>query len=198
MPSIKMQTGHLRQRPSMKSPPASIDHPKWTNSDTPGQVGVKLLRETTNPSSFWNSKFLSFVQQYYCECCTIQQKHPEFNYVPEHLRRPHKKPYWLKTKLNDLWAPTIRGEDTQGEKAYMAYINKIYSMCRLINDDPKSFSTEVIPTVSRKGQINKDKTITNSESVCMFYGMNLFYAKPIVHLILWRAERMSRYFSECL
>ena len=190
----------LPRRPTMKAPPASIDHSKWTNSDTPGQVGVKLLRETTNPSPFWNSKFLSFVQQFYRECFTIQQKHPEFNYVPEHLRRPHEKPCWLKTKFNDLWEPTIRGEDTQGEKAkaYMAYIKKIYSMCCLINDDPKSCSTEDILTVSRNGQIGMDKTITNAESVCMYYGMEPSDAKPIVHFILWRMERMSKLFSECL
>ena len=189
----------LPRRPTMKAPPASIDHSKWTNSDTTGQFGVMLLKGTTNPSPFWNSKFLSFVQQYYRECCTIQQKHPDFDYVPEHLRRPHEKPCCLKTKFNDLWEPTIRGEDAQGEKAYMAYIKKIYSMCCPINDDdPKNFSTEVIPTVSRNGQIDMDKTIINAESVCTYYGMDPSYANPIVHFILWRVERMSRLFSKCL
>ena len=115
MPSIKMQTGHLC-RPTMKAPPASIDHSKWTDSDTPSQVGVMLLKENRNPSPFWNSKFLSFVQEYYRECCTIQQKYPDFDNVPEHLRRPREKPCWLKTKFNDLWEPTIRGEDAQEKR----------------------------------------------------------------------------------
>ena len=74
-------------------------------------------------------------------------------------------------------------------------IKKIYGMCCLINNDPKSFSTEVIPTVSRIGQIDMDKTITNAESV---YGMEPSFAKPIVHFILWRVERTSRLFSEFL
>ena len=89
----------LPRRPTMKAPPASIDHSEWTNPDKPGQVGLKLLKETTNPSPFWNHKFLSYVQQYYRECRTIQQKHPEFNYVPEHMRRPHERPRRLKTKF---------------------------------------------------------------------------------------------------
>ena len=44
----------LPRRPTMKAPPASIDQSKWTNSDKPGQVGLKLLKETTNPSPSWN------------------------------------------------------------------------------------------------------------------------------------------------
>ena len=60
----------LPRRPT-KAPPASIHDSKWTNSN-------KLLKETMNPSPFWNHKFLSFVQQYYCECRAIQQKHPGF------------------------------------------------------------------------------------------------------------------------
>ena len=80
------------RRPTIKAPPASIDHSKWTNYDTPGQVGIMLLKEATNPSPFWNSKFLSFVQQYYHESCTIQQKHPDFDYVNHSFRgRPRRE-----------------------------------------------------------------------------------------------------------
>ena len=77
----------------------------------------------------------------------------------------------------------------------MAYTKKIYGMCRLINNDPKSFSIEDISAVFCNGQIDMDKTITNAESVCICYGMEPSFAKPIVHFILWRVERMSRLFS---
>ena len=140
----------------------------------------------------------SIVKQYYREFRTIQEKHPEFNCVPEHLQGPRDKPCWLKTKFNDLWGPTIRGEDTQGENAYMAYIKKIYGMCCLINDDPTSFSTDVTPMVTHNGQIDMEKTITNAESICINYSVDQSFAKPIVHFILWRVERVSRLFSECL
>ena len=119
----------LPRRPTMKAPPASLEQSKWVSPNKPEQMGIKLLRDTANPSPFWNHKLLSIVKQYYRECRTIQAKHPEFNYVPEHLRGPRDKPCWLKTKFNDLWEPTIRGEDTQGENAHMAYIKKIYGMC---------------------------------------------------------------------
>ena len=58
----------------------------------------------------------------------------------------------------------------------MAYIKKIYGMC---NDDPTSFSTDVIPMVTHNGQIDMDKTITNAESICVYYSMDQSYAKPI-------------------
>ena len=154
-------------------------------------MGIKLLRDTANPSPFWNQKFLSTVKHYYRECRAIQEKHPEFNHVPEHLRGPRDKPCWLKTKFNHLWEPTICGKTTQGQNAYMACIKKIY-------DYPTSFSTEVIPMVTRNGQIDMDKTITNAESICVYYSIDQSYAKPIVHFILWRVARMSRLFSECL
>ena len=80
----------LPRRPTMKAPPASLEQSKWVGPSKPEQIGIKLLRDTANPSPFWNHKFLSIVQQYYRERRTIQQKHPEFNYVPEHLRGPMK------------------------------------------------------------------------------------------------------------
>ena len=169
----------LPRRPTMKAPPASLEQTKWVSPNKPEQMGIKILRDTANPSPFWNHKFLSIVKQHYRECRTIQEKHPEFNYVPEHLRG----------KPNVTCGNLPFVENTQGENAYMAYIKKIYSMCCLINDDPTSFSTEAIPTVTRNGQIDMDKTITNDESICIYYSVDQSYAKPIAHFILWRVEQ---------
>ena len=177
---------------TMKAPPASLEQSKWVSSNKPEQTDMKLLKQTSHPSPFWNHKFLSIVKQYYHECHTIQQKHPEFDHVPAEAMLAENQ------IQQPVWEPTICGEDTQGENAYMAYIKKIYGMCCLINDDPKSFGTDVIPMVTRNGQIDMEKTITNAESICIYYSMDQSYAKPIVHFILWRVERMSRLFSECL
>ena len=187
----------LPRRPKMKAPPPSIDHSR-RNTTNQANNGIMLRRETTNPTPFWNNKFLTFVEQYYHERSTILEKHYDFEYVPEHLRQRHEKACWLRANFNDYWDPTIRGEDQQGETAYTQYIKKIYCFCCYINDDPEKFSTEVIPTVSQNGLIDMDKTITNVASLCRHFGMEPSAAKPIVHLILWRVERLSRLFSENL
>ena len=90
----------LRQG-SSNSRGSLVEQSKWVSPNKPEQMEIQLLRDTANPSPFWNHKSLSVVKQYYRECRTTQEKHPEFNYVPEHVRGPRDKPCWLKTKFND-------------------------------------------------------------------------------------------------
>ena len=51
----------LPRGPTMKAPLASLEQSKWVGPNKPEQIGIKLLRDTANPSPFWNHKFLSIV-----------------------------------------------------------------------------------------------------------------------------------------
>ena len=68
----------------------------------------------------------------------------------------------------------------------MEYTEKIYSICCHLNENPQGYDTDVIPLVCRKHGSDE------------YYSIEEHRAKQIVHLILWRIERMSRLFSECL
>ena len=84
------------------------------------------------------------------------------------------------------------------EKAYMEYIEKIYSICCHLNENPQGYDTDVIPLVCYNRQIDMGRTIHNVKSLCKHYHIEEHRAQQIVHLILWRLERMSRLLSGCL
>ena len=155
---------------------------------------ISLQKESVHPGPFGNSKFLNFVYEYYKECSTILENHPDFHFIPEH-ERSHG---WLKARFNDYWQPTLQGEGPYAEKQYMDFIKKVYSICCYTNAQCEVYGTDIIPMVCHNGNIDLEKTVQNVEQVCKYFNMDPSKAKQITDLILWRIERMSRSFSGCL
>ena len=178
---------HPGNRPALPRRPAM----RWFvtyGSDT----DICLQKESVHPGLFGNSKFLSFVYDYYKECSTILENHPGFHFIPEHQRPHGEKVFWLKARFNDYWNPTIQGEGANAEKQYMDFIKKVYSICCYTNAQGEVYGADIIPMVCHNGNTDHEKTIQNVEQV------EPSKAKQITDLILWRIERMSRLFSGCL
>ena len=185
----------LPRRPVMR--PVLTSNDQWFvtyGSDT----NISLQKESVHPGPFGNSKFLSFVHEYYKECSTILDVNPDFHFVPEHGRPHGVKVFWLKARFNDYWHPTLQGEGPHAEKQYMDFIKKVYSICCYTNAQSEVYGTDIIPLVCHNGNIDLDKTVQNVEQVCKYFRINPSKAKQITDLILWRIERMSRSFSGCL
>ena len=179
----------LPRRPAMR--PILTSNDRWFvtyGSDT----DICLQKECVHPGLFGNSKFLSFVYDYYKECSTILENHPGFHFIPEHQRPHGEKVFWLKARFNDYWNPTIQGEGANAEKQYMDFIKKVYSICCYTNAQGEVYGADIIPMVCHNGNTDHEKTIQNVEQV------EPSKAKQITDLILWRIERMSRLFSGCL
>ena len=84
--------------------PVLTSHDRWFvtyGSDT----DISLQKESVHPKPFGNSKFLTFVHEYYKECSTILDVNPDFHFVPEHERLP----------VVQLWIPCevsmVQGKD---------------------------------------------------------------------------------------
>ena len=168
--------------------PVLTSNDRWFvtyGSDT----NISLQKESVHPGPFGNSKFLSFVHEYYKECSTILDVNPHF--VPEHERPHGVKVFWLKARFNDYWHPTLQGEGPHAEKQHMDFIKKVYSICCYTNAQSEVYGTDIIPMVCHNGNIDLDKTVRNVEQVCKDFRMDPSKAKQITDLILWRIERMS-------
>ena len=117
----------LPRRPVMR--PVLTSNDRWFvtyGSDT----NISLYqKESVHPGPFGNSKFLSFVYEYYRERSTILDVNPDFHFVPEHERPHGVKVFWLKARFNDYWQPTLQGQGHHAEKQYMDFIKKVYSIC---------------------------------------------------------------------
>ena len=152
----------LPRRPVMR--PVLTSNDRWFatyGSDT----NISLQKESVHPGPFGNSKFLSFVHEYYKECSTILDVNPDFHFVPEHERPHGVKVFWLKARFNDYWHPTLQGEGPHAEKQYMDFIKKVYSICCYTNAQSEVYGTDIIPMVCHNGNIDLDKTVQNVEQV---------------------------------
>lgn len=75
----------------------------------------------------------------------------------------------------------------------MAYVKKIYSRCCYMDDhNPPGFGVDIFPA----DNVNVDKSLYNAELICQPLCVN--NVKPIVHLVLWSIERLSRLVSAAL
>ena len=197
-PSINFKL-HQEAWKSQSSNPAA-SRSEGTGSEDPFS-NIRYCKETTNPYPFWNQEFVRFVEQYYHECANLHHFHKDFHFIPEHDRPADKpKPAWLQARFDDYWQSTIRGKDKDGVADYMEFTKRIYKFCCYIQDDPKNFTTEVIPTVNHNGQIDMTRTSKNVAALCHAFSKKIdpSHAEHIVGLILWRVERLSRLFSENL
>ena len=98
----------LPRRPVMR--PVLTSNDRWFvtyGSDT----DISLQKESVEPGPFGNSKFLTFVHEYYKECPTILDVNPDFHFVPEHERPHGVKVFWLQARFNDYWHPRLKLKD---------------------------------------------------------------------------------------
>ena len=95
----------LPRRPAMR--PTLTSNNQWYVPDG-SDTDICLQRASVHPGPFGNTRFLAFVQEYYKECSTILEMHPDFHFIPEHEREHGAKVFWLRAKFNDYWIIKIR------------------------------------------------------------------------------------------
>ena len=66
----------LPRRPTMMSPPLSIDHSRWI-TDKNTKIGIQLLKESFHPQPFWNSRVPFGGRVIPCP-----KLHPDFERIP--------------------------------------------------------------------------------------------------------------------
>ena len=76
---------------------------------------------------------------------------------------------WLKACFDDCcYLPFGRDRSLAG-KAHMEYIEKIYSFCCHLNENPRGYDTDVIPLVCCNRQIDMGRTIYTAK--CKYYSI---------------------------